>query len=336
MLNPHEFQIQILIKDSAMPNPYSVDLRWRIMWLYTAQHLSTAEISQLVCVSTKTVKRYIRKFELTGEVLPAPNWHGPKRLLGDFEQLFLLQTILRNPGIYLHEIRAKLLAKFGVPVGSSTICKTLKHMGCSRQVIQHVAIQRNELLRAKFMAEISTYDPSTLIWIDESGCDRRHSTRKWGYSLRGMTPRDQRLLVRGTRYSAVPVVSVKGILDLHIIQGTMTGERFEDFISSTVLPILQPFNWINPCSVVIMDNASIHHTEGVADLIENQAGACLIYLPPYSPDLNPAEEVFSEVKSIMKQNDYLFQVTRTPRILLAMAFTMVTCKEFIRHSGCID
>ena len=72
----------------------------------------------------------------------------------------------------------------------------------------------------------------------------------------------------------------------------MTGERFEDFISSTVLPILQPFNWINPCSVVIMDNASIHHTEGVADLIENQAGARLIYLPPYSPDLNPAEEVF--------------------------------------------
>ena len=52
-----------------------------------------------------------------------------------------------------------------------------------------------------------------------------------------------------------------------------------------------------------MDNASIHHTEGVADLIENQAGARLIYLPPYSPDLHPAEEVFSEVKSIMKQND---------------------------------
>lgn len=322
-----------------MPNPYSTDLRWRIVWLYTAQHLSAAEISKLVCVSPRSVKRYARKFEQIGEVQPTPYCHGPKRLLGEFEQLFLLQTILRNPGIYLHEVQAKLLAKFGVTVGCSTICKTLKYMGCSRQVIQHIAIQRSEELRAKFMAEISIYEPSMLIWLDESGCDRRHSTRKWGYSLRGMSPRDQRLLVRGIRYSVIPVMSVKGILDLHIIRGTMTGERFEDFLSSTVLPILQPFNWINPCSVVIMDNASIHHTDGVADLIENQAGARVIYLPPYSPDLNPAEEVFSQVKSIMKQNDHLFQVTSTPRVLLAMAFSMVTeedCIEFIRHSGYMD
>ncbi len=53
----------------------------------------------------------------------------------------------------------------------------------------------------------------------------------------------------------------------------------------------------------------------------------------YSPDLNPAEEVFSEVKSIMKQNNALFQVTR---FLLATAFSMVTkedCLKFITHSG---
>ncbi len=84
-----------------------------------------------------------------------------------------------------------------------------------------------------------------------------------------------------------------------------------------------------------MDNASIHHTEGVTDLIETQAGARLIFLPPYSPDLNPAEEVFSQVKSVMNQ---LFQVTRMPRVLLAMAFSMVTredCLQFISHSGYI-
>lgn len=109
---------------------------------------------------------------------------------------------------------------------------------------------------------------------------------------------------------------MEGILDISIVEGTMNGERFQDFIRTIVLPHLQPFNWTNPNSVVIMDNASIHHTEGVADLIENQAGARLIYLPPYSPDLNPAEEVFSQVKSIMKQNDQLFQVTNTPRIFL--------------------
>ena len=86
-----------------------------------------------------------------------------------------------------------------------------------------------------------------------------------------------------------------------------------------------------------MDNASIHHVEGVRQLIEDQVGAQLLFLPPYSPDLNPLEEVFSQIKSIMKKkNDALFQVCSAPRALLSMAFGMVTeedCKSYIIHSG---
>ncbi len=48
--------------------------------------------------------------------------------------------------------------------------------------------------------------------------------------------------------------------------------------------------------MVIVDNASIHHVQDVQDMIENQGNAKLIFLPPYSPDLNPSEEVFSQVK----------------------------------------
>ena len=56
-----------------------------------------------------------------------------------------------------------------------------------------------------------------------------------------------------------------------------------------------------------MDNASIHHVKQVVDMIENQLDIHLLFLPPYSPDFNPAEEVFSQVKAIMKENDALFQ-----------------------------
>ena len=107
-------------------------------------------------------------------------------------------------------------------------------------------------------------------------------------------------------------------------------------MSNHLLPVLQPFNRVNPLSVVIMDNASIHHVESVRQLIEDQAGARLLFLPPYSPDLNPLEEVFSQIKSIMKKNDALFQVCSAPRALLSMAFGMVTgddCKSYITHSG---
>ena len=87
-----------------------------------------------------------------------------------------------------------------------------------------------------------------------------------------------------------------------------------------------------------MDNASIHHVEGARQLIEDQAGAQLLFLPPYSPDLNPLEEVLSQVKSIMKKNDSRFQVCIAPRALLSMAFGMVTeedCPSHAIHSGCL-
>ena len=115
----------------------------------------------------------------------------------------------------------------------------------------------------------------------------------------------------------------------YITEGTVDGKNL-DFIKDYLLPILLPFN-VNPYSVVIMDNASIHHVCEVEDLIVNQAGARLCYLPPYSPDLMPAERVFSQIKSIMKENHRLFQVCSAPRVLLAMAFGMVSVENCYGH-----
>ena len=111
----------------------------------------------------------------------------------------------------------------------------------------------------------------------------------------------------------------------------MNGERFSEFVRDVLLPHLNPFNGINPRSVVIMDNASIHHVDEVVDLIETQVGARVCFLPPYSPDLNPVEGVFSQVKSIMKQNDKMFQTSSTPRILVSMAFADITSTDCLGH-----
>lgn len=108
-----------------------------------------------------------------------------------------------------------------------------------------------------------------------------------------MTPKDHRISAHGTRYSAIPIMSLEGIHDICLFEGTVNVEKFEDFISSCLAPIVQPFN---PLSVVIMDNALIHHVENVTDLIENQSETRLLFLPSYSPDLNPIEEVSSKSK----------------------------------------
>ena len=62
------------------------------------------------------------------------------------------------------------------------------------------------------MAEVSVYNPSMLIWMDESGCDGRYSWHKQACSIRGIIPVDHRLLIRGTRYSAIPVMSTQGTM----------------------------------------------------------------------------------------------------------------------------
>ena len=151
------------------------------------------------------------------------------------------------------------------------------------------------------MSEISIYDPAMLVWVDETGCDRRNSMRKFGYSVRGIPPRDH-------KYSGVTVMSLEGMQDVQLVEGTVNGDKFEDFVINTLIPILNPFDGNNNHSVVTMDNCDIHHLDQVVNLIETRAKAKVVFLPPYSPDLMPLEEVFSEVKSIMEANDEVFQV----------------------------
>ena len=94
-------------------------------------------------------------------------------------------------------------------------------------------------------------------------------------------------------------MSVSGILDVKTVQGTSNGETFYDFVQTHLLPHLMPYNGVNPHSVVVLDNCAIHHVAEVTAIFE-EVGVLLHFLPPYSPDLNPIEEAFSKLKSILK------------------------------------
>jgi hypothetical protein len=91
------------------------------------------------------------------------------------------------------------------------------------------------------MAEVSVYDPAMLVWIDGSGCDKRNCARKRAYSIRGMTPRDHRLLIRGTRFSTIPAMSTDGIRDVYLCEENVNGEKFAQFVQRFLQPFIQPF-----------------------------------------------------------------------------------------------
>ena len=85
-------------------------------------------------------------------------------------------------------------------------------------------------------------------------------------------------MVRGTRNFAIPVLSTEGIHDVCLFEGSVDGDRMQNFVMNYLLPILKPFNWSNSHPVVVMENASIHHVQGVVDLIENH-GSRILFLP---------------------------------------------------------
>ena len=219
-------------------------------------------------------------------------------------------------------------------MSSSTICRLIQRNGLTHKRIQQVALQRSDEYRGDFMAEMDFFDISQIVWLDETGSDKRDNIRKFGYSLKGQRPVYHRLLHRGKRISAVAAICTDGLVALELNDGTFNGEKFKDFILGTLIPQMQQFDGSSKRSVLVMDNCSIHHTMDVQEVLSN-AGILTLYLPPYSPDLNPMEEVFSYIKYYLKEHDQLLQSISDPRPVITAGFQAITsedCTGWIKHS----
>ena len=132
---------------------------------------------------------------------------------------------------------------------------------------------------------------------------------------------------------------VDGIVDVHITTESVNGDIFCDFIQRYLQPQLLPFDGTNPKSVVILDNAAIHHAHPAIELIE-ETGALAVFLPPYSPDYMPIEECFSKVKSFLRSCDPVIQIQNESEIedLILSAFASVSaddCYGWMKDCGYI-
>ena len=292
-----------------MPIPLSTDLRWRIVWLYHFKQMSCKDIADIFHIHISTVRRIIALYNQCGDVEPVQHVHGPHRLLQDIERSEIATILVANPAIYLDELQQELYSKTGTWASISTVFRTIRQMGFTRKKIRHVAIQQSEERRTEFIEYIPA---NMIVWLDETGSDRRKERRKFGYHLRGMTPVCYTHTIRGQRLNSIAIMSAEGLQDFNIYEGNIDGKTFYDFVQRCLLPILKPFN---SRSVVVMDNASIHHPNKVVKAIQ-ESGAILRFLPPYSPDLNPIEEVFSKVKYFLRENEVVYDTTSSPRLLI--------------------
>ena len=284
---------------------YENDLRWRMVYQVQSLSMPCQQVAENLSVEPATVSRINALFESTGDVVKKkyPPNKGTQKLT-EIDKLICLELAIEKPGIYLGEIRQELIKTTGTDVHKSTIGRFLHLSGFTKQKMVTTALQRSNLLRCQYLIDMSIYQghPELFVFVDETGADRRDSMRKFAYSMRGQPAVVSKLMVCGQRVSAIVGMSCDGILDFIRSKSTNTSLSFLHYIEKALVPYLQPFNGVNARSVVVLDNSSIHHTSPVVDAILN-TGALVQFLPPYSPDLNPIELVFSKVKSVMKANE---------------------------------
>jgi len=197
----------------------------------------------------------------------------------------------------------------------------------------------------------SKYSPNQLIFIDESSKDERTLSRHYGYSLRNTHAVEKTVFVRGKRYTMLPALSLDGIIALDIMEGSCDKQRFNKFIMDKVvcrvrcilllividsllslqLPQMRPYP--EKHSVIVLDNAQIHHNADWIDMVKN-AGGHVEFLPPYSPDFNPIELAFSSIKAFLKRYNELIEMQEDNEYCLAIACAQISAEkatQFFKH-----
>jgi transposase len=210
----------------------------------------------------------------------------------------LCDHLVEKPDLYLDEMKLFWLDEFGLDVPKSTISNTLHRIGWSKKVARQQAKERNADLRDEYMYFISDFSSYHLVFVDESGCDKRIGFQRSGWSLSGTTPIQVSKFHRDQHYQILPAYSQEGVMLSRIFQGSTDVLFFEDFIKEL---LEHCGRWPEPRSVLIMDNASFYHSERIEQMCSRK-GVKLVYLPPYSPDLNPIEEFFSELKAFIQRH----------------------------------
>lgn len=149
-----------------------------------------------------------------------------------------------------------------------------------------LACERSVQKRFDYRQRISKYDPTQLVFVDESACDRRTTYRGRAWSIKGTKAVRKAHFVRGKRcehrrvhfepieraltsfrYSILPALSLDGMIHCHIIEGSFDTAGFTEFIEG-LLDHMQPYP--GPNSVIVMDNCRIHHSDILLELIKDR------------------------------------------------------------------
>jgi transposase len=180
--------------------------------------------------------------------------------------------------------------------------------------------------RSEFRAAQGFLDPARLVFLDETAATT-NMTRRYGRAPVGERVVEAVPFGHYKRTTFVAALRRDGLGAAMTVDGSMNGDLFVAYVEQVLLPELRVGD------VVILDNLAAHKRAEARELIES-AGCALIFLPPYSPDLNPIEMAFSKLKALLRKakkrsvddlRAFLFEALD--------AFSPQECANFFAHCG---
>lgn len=154
---------------------------------------------------------------------------------------------------------------------------------------------------------------------------RTHGWGKRGRKLYGQAPHGHWLTS-----TFVAGLAHDGILAPMLLPCPMTGTIFRQWLEERLIPEMRP------ASIVVADNLPAHKVAGVRQCLE-AAGMGLLYLPPYSPDLNPIEQAFAKVKALLRRiAPRSFNAICDALKSILERFSPAECANYLRHSGYVQ
>ena len=202
-----------------------------------------------------------------------------------------------DTALWTREILSELLKnEFGVTVAGSTISLHLQHLGFSYQKPWFRAEEQDEQKVDHFLTDtfpriqrLAEKIDADILFEDEAGVGlQTHSGKTWGKL--GKTPE---VPVTGKRggYNMLSAVTAEGVLHFSIEEGKINSDRYIKFLKQLLRGRIKPI-------ILIVDNVSFHHSKKVRDFVRSHRKQIRVYfLPSYSPEMNPDEQVWGDIKS---------------------------------------
>ncbi|MDG2992098.1 IS630 family transposase, partial [Candidatus Synechococcus calcipolaris G9] len=264
-----------------MPLPYSLDLRHKALRAIDQGEKKT-QVCRLFNISRNTLDLWLKRRQQTGSV--APNTHyrrGPAPKVNDLDAF---GTFAQEHG---HLTQQQMAERWPEAISNRTIGKALKRIQFTRKKTYGYR-ERNEDRRQAFLTQLAHYDPAEIVYLDEAGVDNTIDY-PYGYCHQSERFHALRLGHRTQRISMIAGWCDRQILAPMTFEGYCNSDLFENWVEQFLVPEL------NAGQLVVLDNASFHQSQRTQELIE-QGASSLLFLPPYSPDLNKIEKFWARLK----------------------------------------